>query len=83
MKTDYGFGSGSGFVVQSIDGTFRGVRLRGERSTSADGRVYRIHVQATDACGNVSACSRNVTVQTSPTMPAVDSGQYYDATQVN
>jgi hypothetical protein len=38
------------------------VKLRAERSGRASGRVYTIKVQATDAAGNVSTATVNVTV---------------------
>jgi hypothetical protein len=62
------------------------VFLRAERSgngNSADGRVYEITVTATDACGNSASESVFVKVNRSKKKEAVDSGQNYDATQIN
>ena len=51
--------------------------------SSGDGRVYEINVIATDECGNVGMATCPVTVRPSQNKPAVDSGQFYDATDVN
>jgi hypothetical protein len=71
------------FILRDLDGNFGGILLRAERSSSGDGRVYEITVRATDECGNVGSCSANVVVPPADGMPAVDSGQFYDATQIN
>ena len=60
--------------------------VRAERSGNGDGRVYEISFTAADASG--AACSGTVTVnvphdQSDKSCPAVDSGQNYDATQIN
>ncbi len=70
-------------IMRELDGTFAGVLLRRERSSAGDGRVYEIHVQATDPCGNVGTCSKTVSVSPANGQPAVDSGQFFDATEVN
>jgi hypothetical protein len=70
-------------ILRDIDGTIRKVLLRAERSGSGDGRVYQIHVQAMDACGNASRSSVSVVVRRNPGQPATDSGQFYPATEVN
>lgn len=59
------------------------VLLRSERSGKGDGRVYVITVTATDASGNSSSASSSVKVNHSKKKEAVDSGQYYDATEIN
>lgn len=59
------------------------ILLRAERSGSGDGRVYRITVTATDVSGNSAFSSVFVRVNHNKKTEAVDSGQLYDATQVN
>lgn len=59
------------------------ILLRAERSGSGDGRVYRITATATDASGNSASSSVHVRVNHNKKTEAVDSGQLYDATQVN
>jgi hypothetical protein len=59
------------------------VLLRAERSSSGDGRVYVITVQATDDSGNASSESIPVKVNINKKTEAIDSGQYYDATEIN
>ncbi len=71
------------FILRDLDGVFQGILLRAERSTRGDGRVYEITVRATDECGNVGECSANVSVSPANVQPATDSGQFYDATEVN
>jgi len=70
-------------VQRTIDGTIVGVILRNERGGGGDGRVYTIHVFATDDCGNVGTAACSVSVPPADGIPAVDSGQYYDATGIN
>jgi hypothetical protein len=70
-------------ILRELDGTFAGIRLRAERSTSSNGRVYRIDVKATDPCGNEAHAYAFVSVPMSDDTPAVDDGQYFDATDVN
>lgn len=71
------------FILRNLDGKFEGILLRAERSTSGNGRVYEITVRATDECGNVGSCSANVGVSPAGNVLPVDSGQFYDATQIN
>ncbi len=70
-------------ILRTIDGTLVGVLLRNERGGGGDGRVYTIHVFATDQCGNVGYSSCSVSVPAADGIPAVDSGQYFDATGIN
>ena len=70
-------------VLREIDGTIVGVKLRNERGSPGDGRVYTIHVFATDQCGNVGTAACSVQVPHNDGAPAVDNGQYYDATGIN
>ena len=71
-------------VLRDVNGAIKGVLIRAERSTSGDGRVYVITTRATDECGNVGTASSKVTVPPNGNgSVAVDSGQFYDATQVN
>jgi hypothetical protein len=70
-------------VLRTIDGTIVGVQLRNERGGGGDGRVYTIHVFATDQCGNVGYASCSASVSPADDQPAVDSGQYFDATGIN
>jgi len=82
-----GLGKASAFpdavVQRTIDGAIVGVILRNERGGGGDGRVYRIHVFATDQCGNVGTAACTVSVPPADSKPAVDNGQYYDATGIN
>jgi len=82
-----GIGKSSPFpdaaIQKTIDGTVVGVLLRNERGMLSDGRVYAIHVFATDSCGNVGTAACTVSVRAVDSVPAVDSGQYYDATGIN
>jgi hypothetical protein len=59
------------------------ILLRAERSESGDGRVYVITVQATDDFGNASSESIPVKVNIDKKTEAIDSGQDYDATEIN
>jgi hypothetical protein len=70
-------------ILQKVDGMIVDVRLRSERGGGGDGRVYTIHVFATDQCGNVGHDECMVFVPKADDMPAVDSGQYFDATGIN
>lgn len=70
-------------ILKKIDGTIDGVLLRNERGMLSDGRVYTIHVFATDQCGNVGSAACTVVVQSADDKPAVDNGQYFDATGIN
>ena len=77
-------------IVRLSDGTVTDVLLRAQRrpDKSADGRVYRIRVIATDSCGLESFDDCFVTVPTNfsngPGVGAVfNSGQEFDATSVN
>jgi len=58
------------------------VQLRAERSGAGDGRVYMVHVVATDASGNSGSCDVAVSVPMSRGKhgTAVDSGQVFDPT---
>jgi hypothetical protein len=69
-------------VLRGPDGSIEAIRLRAERA-GQNGRVYRIEVEATDACGRVGSSSVTVTVPKTPNTDAVDDGQYFDATAVN
>jgi hypothetical protein len=60
-----------------------GVFLRAESSGQGDGRVYVISVTATDASGNSAYSSLSVKVNKSKKKEAIDSGQNYDATDIN
>ena len=57
--------------------------LRAERSGEGDGRVYIITATATDASDNNASSSVFVKVNPNKKEEAIDSGQNYDATQVN
>ena len=70
-------------VLKTVDGTIVGVHVRNERGMLSDGRVYMIHVYATDSCGNVGYAACTVSVSPADGFPAVDSGQYFDATGIN
>jgi HYR domain len=59
------------------------VLLRAERSGEGDGRVYVIEVRGEDESGNSSFSSLPVKVDYDKDNPAIDSGQNYDATQLN
>ncbi len=70
-------------VLRTIDGEIAGVFLRNDRGGGGDGRVYNIHVFATDRCGNVGHAACAVSVPADGSNQAVDSGQYFDATGIN
>lgn len=70
-------------IMRTAEGAIVSVKLRAERGGGGDGRVYVIHVYATDQCGNVGKAECPVTVPPADDMPAVDSGQYFDATGIN
>lgn len=59
------------------------ILIRAERSGLGDGRVYEIKVTATDSSNNSSSSSVFVRVNHDKKAEAVDSGQIYDATQIN
>ena len=70
-------------AIINEDGT---VSVRAERSGDEDGRVYEISFTASDGRGGV--CEGTVIVkvphdQSDKDCPAVDSGQVYDATDIN
>ncbi|MDY6989612.1 MAG: PKD domain-containing protein [Thermodesulfobacteriota bacterium] len=60
-----------------------GALLRAERSGNGDGRVYVITVTASDVSGNSASASASVKVNHNKKKEAVDSGQDYDATEIN
>jgi len=60
-----------------------GVLVRAERSSQGDGRVYVITVTATDASGLSASSSAFVMVNHNKKKEAIDSGQHYDATEIN
>lgn len=64
-------------AVISADGT---ALLRAERAGNGDGRVYRVNFTASDFEGSASG-SVDVCVRHNKKRDAVDSGQYFDATQ--
>ncbi len=70
-------------VLRDIEGNIHGVRLRSEHATPGNGRVYQIHVIATDACGNSGRSSCTVAVAPNGNTVAVDDGQFFDATEAN
>ena len=80
---------GSGGAKHSPDADGIGTdtaSVRAERSGTADGRVYVISFTASDGRGGECEGSVMVKVphdQSDNTCPAVDSGQIYDATQMN
>lgn len=68
-------------ILRDASGVLRGVRLRAEYTNPGDGRVYKINVRATDACGNTATTSCQVVVPNAFNQN-FDSGQYYDAAAV-
>jgi hypothetical protein len=59
----------------------KSVQLRAERDGTLDGRVYTVTLKLTDASGNVTTATRQVTVRLSPGRgEAIDSGPVYTAT---
>ena len=76
-----GLGDGNTAVDANITGA-NTVSLRAERSGGGNGRVYRIHFQATDDKG--AQCDGSVAVCVShdaqPNTVCVDDGQSYDST---
>jgi endo-1,4-beta-xylanase len=74
---------GSGNTVNDvvIGGDCRSVQLRAERSGSGNGRVYTVFLRVTDASGNVTNTSTQVTVPLDQSgAPAVDDGPAYTVT---
>jgi len=59
------------------------VLLRAERHLRGDGRVYMVTVSAIDALGNKSSSNIPVKVNRRKHKEAIDSGQNYDATEIN
>ena len=59
------------------------VLLRAERSGNGDGRVYVINFTAADEFGQSCSSSVSVRVNHSKKKEAIDSGQNYDATQID
>jgi len=56
----------------------KSVQLRAERNGSLDGRVYTVTLKVTDASGNVTTATRQVTVRLSPGQGnVIDSGPVY------
>jgi hypothetical protein len=77
-------GAGGPFKAPDAEITEDGrILLRAERSELSDGRVYEIKVIATDAFGNHSEVNIPVRVNVEKTVEAINSGQNFDATQVN
>ena len=77
---------GSGGEVHAPDAEISnegGVILRAERSGDGDGRVYHITVTATDSSNNSVSASVPVEVRHNEKTQALDSGQNYDATEIN
>ncbi len=77
---------GAGGARHSSDAEITGdgrVLLRAERSGKGDGRVYVITLTATDECGNSASSGVSVKASHNKKKGAVDSGQNYDATQIN
>ncbi len=70
-------GGPAGADIEWLDDTH--VRVRAERSGKSDGRVYRVHFEATDAAGNQtpSVCEIHVPHDKSGSV-AVDSGPAYE-----
>jgi len=78
------------FIERLPNGTVQRVLLRAQRrqDSSDDGRVYRIRVVATDSCGLSSHSDCFVTVPKNYKPPTdagmiVNSGQLFDATEIN
>jgi subtilase family serine protease/flagellar hook assembly protein FlgD/Tol biopolymer transport system component len=57
------------------------VLLRAERSGTGDGRIYRVSFTAANPAGATCTGTVTVGVPKSPSQPAVDSGQLFDATK--
>ena len=74
-------------VERTSTGGIQRILLRAQRRSttvsSFDGRVYRIQVTATDACGLSSRTECWVEVPSTSNSTAVNSGQDYDATKEN
>jgi len=80
-------GSGGANHAPDADGVSTNTaRVRAECSGNGDGRVYEIWFIASDDKGGECECSVMVRVphdQSDKDCPAIDSGQIYDATQIN
>jgi hypothetical protein len=75
-----GSAKGHGGSQAALDATImadRRVLLRAKRAEDGDGRVYVLTLTARDSSGNAVAATRQVKVNLSQEMEAVDSGQFY------
>lgn len=75
-----GSAKGHGGSQAALDATImadRRVLLRAKRAEDGDGRVYVLTLTARDNSGNAVAATRQVKVNLSQEMEAVDSGQFY------
>lgn len=76
-----GSSDGNTFNDIVIAADCKSVQLRAERDGALDGRVYTVTLKVTDASGNVTTATRQVTVRLSPGRGnAVDSGPMYAVT---
>lgn len=67
----------------ALAGVDHSVLLRAERSGDGDGRVYVIVLQVVDSSGNGASSAMPVAVNLNRNDPAIDSGQMFDATELN
>jgi hypothetical protein len=72
-------GNGDGNTLNDIliAGDCKSTQLRAERSVSGNGRVYTITFKVKDSAGNFTTSTAQVTVRSSPNVPAIDDGPMY------
>lgn len=76
-ELDKGEGDGNTFKDLLIAADCKSVKVRSERSSSGDGRVYTITFKVKDASGNSTTATARVVVPTSHGVAAIDTGPKY------
>ncbi len=76
-ELDKGEGDGNTFKDLLIAADCKSVKMRSERSSSGDGRVYTITFKVKDASGNFKTASARVVVPISHGVGSIDSGPKY------
>ena len=76
-ELEKGEGAGNTFKDILIAANCRSAQVRAERSSSGDGRVYKITFKVTNASGNSATAAAKVLVPVSQGDYAVDSGAKY------
>ena len=76
-EVDEGEGDGNTFKDLLIAGDCKSAKVRSERSSSGDGRVYTITFKVKDASGNSTTATARVVVPLSEGVASIDSGPKY------